>query len=355
MSNKLQLPRRKFLLLSGMVSMVGMGWIISDDPTLEAAESANHLPAGMIPLTYSPGYNITLFGLEKLHPFDGRKFSKIRHHLLRSGVRTKEHFLAPQAITGEQLLVVHTKSYLESLRESLNVAHILELQSLMYVPSQLIDWRILQPMRLASGGTLLTCRMALKRGIAINIGGGFHHAEKDNGGGFCVYCDVPIAINILRNEGLINKALIIDTDAHQGNGFSNATRNDPGIFVVDLFDETIYPYPKVEETWSVPFPAETKGSTYLHKLAEVLPKAIEQFKPDLIIHNAGSDVLASDPLSTFRLAVEDVNERDIYVVALARKLNIPVAMVLAGGYSNQSAEAHAKSIEGIIKRFETKA
>lgn len=326
--------------------------MIADDPTMQVANRVSELPAGMIPLIYSPRYNVTLFGLERLHPFDGRKFDRIRKHLLKSGVRAGEQFLTPEALTEAQLRVIHSERYLESLKSSKAVAEILELMPLKFVPANLIDWRILQPMRFASGGTLLTCRLALETGIAINIGGGFHHAERDNGGGFCVYCDVPIAIYLLQKEGLLKKALIVDTDAHQGNGFSNATRGDAGVFVVDFFDESIYPYPKVKESWSVPFPAQTDGSTYLNTLADVLPKAVEMHRPDLIIHNAGSDVLATDPLSTFRLAVEDVNERDLYVVALARKLNIPVAMVLAGGYSVESAEAHAKSIAGIISKFE---
>jgi histone deacetylase 11 len=351
---KNSLSRRKFMVTSSLLAMAGLGWMVADDPTL-ISDSESQLPSWMIPLVYSSHYNVTLFGLEKLHPFDGRKFDKIKNHLVNEGLRSRDQFLKPSSISEEQLRVVHSKDYLDSLSCSEMIAHILEMPSLAYVPAALIDWRVLAPMRLASGGTLLTCKLALKHGIAINIGGGYHHAEKDRGGGFCVYSDVPVAINVLRQEELIKKAMIVDTDAHQGNGFSNATRNDPSVFVVDFFDETIYPYPKVEETWSVPFPAQTPGNTYLYTLADVLPKAVNQFKPDLIIHNAGSDVLATDPLSTFRLAVEDVNERDLYVAALGKKLGIPVAMVLAGGYSKESAEAHAKSIHGILKRFEIPA
>ena len=92
-------------------------------------------------------------------------------------------------------------------------------------------------------------------------------------------------------------------------------------------------------------------SKYLQLLREFLPKAIEKFKPDLIVYNAGSDVLDSDPLSSLRLTVRDLNTRDKYVVETARKSNIPIAMVLAGGYSSESALAQAKSIEQILERF----
>ena len=81
-------------------------------------------------------------------------------------------------------------------------------------------------------------------------------------------------------------------------------------------------------------------------------KAIEKFKPDFIFYNAGSDVLASDPLSTFLLRVEDMNERDTFVVETARRNSIALAMVLAGGYGPESARAHTQSIELILRRFD---
>lgn len=349
--NKKVISRRKMLLGSAALTIGTLGYLAADDPTLSPEISAN-MSAGMIPLIYSPGYNVTLFGLERLHPFDGRKFHKIQKHLLQAAVRNKSNFLAPKPITREQLKAIHTDQYLDSLSKSQNIARILELDPLTWVPASLIDWRILKPMRHAAGGTLLTCELALKSGIAINLGGGYHHADKSEGGGFCVYCDVPVAINLLRQQGLIKRAMIVDTDAHQGNGFSNATRGDLDTFVVDLFDESIYPYPKVSETFSVAFPANTGGETYLKTLREVLPAQIDQFKPDLIVHNAGSDVLASDPLSSFSLSVNNVNERDLFVTSLARERKIPIAMVLAGGYSTESAQAHAQSIVQIIRQFE---
>lgn len=349
------ITRRQLLFYLSAFSMGGLGLGASVAAIAEEQEDAKVLPvknANLVPLIYSAKYNITAFGMEKLHPFDGTKFRKIYNSLHESGLRKKEDFIRPTALDSSQLQCVHTQAYLESLKNSDVVAKILELGPLSILPTQFLDARILKPMRLASGGTLAACRLALEHGIAINIGGGYHHAERDKGGGFCVYSDVPVAIEILRLEGKLKTAMIVDTDAHQGNGFANAAGCEPHVFCLDFFDETIYPYPKVEEDWSVPFPRQTGGDKYLTTLEEVLPKAVERFKPDLIVYNAGSDVLKSDPLSTFLLAPKEMKERDLFVVSHARKNAIPIAMVLAGGYSSESAMAHADSVKAIVQKFD---
>jgi Deacetylases, including yeast histone deacetylase and acetoin utilization protein len=87
-------------------------------------------------------------------------------------------------------------------------------------------------------------------------------------------------------------------------------------------------------------------------LEAALPTAIEKAQPDLIVYNAGSDVLATDPLSSLQLTAQHLNERDLFVISSARERNIPIAMVLAGGYSHESADAHAKSIESIVGKFD---
>jgi histone deacetylase 11 len=350
------LTRRQLLAGMGLgASALLGGGLITDidfDNVFYDASKKHKDTEHLVPLFYSKGYNISAFGLEKLHPFDGSKYQKIYDAIKSSGLRSAEDFERSKALKASQLMEVHTSRYLESLKDAKVLSHILEVGALQVVPPILTDWRILKPMRLAAGGTLETCRAALKNGLAINIGGGYHHADRNEGGGFCVYCDGPIAMKLLRKEGLLKSALIVDTDAHQGNGFANVARGEDDIHVLDFFDQSIYPYPKVKEDWSVPLPAKTDGHTYLAKLKSILPEAIDKFKPDFIFYNAGSDVLASDPLSTLLLRVEDMNERDLFVVSSARAKNIPLAMVLAGGYGSESAHAHSQSILQILRKFD---
>lgn len=306
----------------------------------------------MVPLVYSPKYNITAFGLERRHPFDSRKYQRIHAWLIRQGLRRPQEFVAPHPCMPVDLQRIHSLEYLHSLKRRRELARIFEVKPMAWMPAWLIDWRVLRPMRWATGGTVLACRMALERGLAINLGGGYHHAGGSSSGGFCIYADVPLAFAILHDEGRVGSALVVDTDAHQGNGTADAIRRCPWAHLLDLFEENIYPHCKVEEEMPVPLPALTTGLTYLEVLAEQLPKALERTRPDLVVYNAGSDVLATDPLSSLQLTPAEMAERDLYVVTQARERGIPLAMVLSGGYGPLSWQAHARSIEGILARFD---
>jgi len=337
------------LTIVAVVAIFG-AMVIFDEIDLEGTPiSKAKIDSSSVPLFYAKHYNFNAYGIEKLHPFDGSKYKRIHDYLISQKLRVAADFIKPQEITEKQLLTVHTPRYIASLKESRTVARILEISILGRLPNFVLDWRILRPMRLASRGTIAACDAALKTRVAINIGGGYHHAASDSGGGFCVYSDAPIAIKALQTAGKIKSALIVDTDAHQGNGFAEVAAGLKNVYVLDFYDESVYPHPKVDESWPVPLHARTDGPTYLKKLKELLPQAIEKYRPDLIYYNAGSDVLATDPLATMLLSPEDLIERDNFVIQTALDRKIPIAMALAGGYGKHSAMAQAKSIEKILQ------
>jgi acetoin utilization deacetylase AcuC-like enzyme len=122
--------------------------------------------------------------------------------------------------------------------------------------------------------------------------------------------------------------------------------------VLDFYDERIFPRPKVPEDVPVPLPPFCDGAMYLDLLQTHLDAELGRGKPDLVVYNAGSDVLADDPLSTLRLTPDDMERRDLMVVTAVRERGIPVAMVLSGGYGPHSWKAHARSIEAILARFD---
>jgi acetoin utilization deacetylase AcuC-like enzyme len=105
---------------------------------------------------------------------------------------------------------------------------------------------------------------------------------------------------------------------------------------------------------AVPLPARTNGSEYLAALAEHLPVALRSCRPDLVVYNAGSDVLLTDPLAQFCLTGGELAERDLYVATQVREHGAALAMVLSGGYGPLSWQAHARAIEGILTRFDHK-
>jgi acetoin utilization deacetylase AcuC-like enzyme/uracil DNA glycosylase len=306
----------------------------------------------MVPLIYHPSYNITAFGLERLHPFDGRKYRRIRDSLVARGLRRAGDFVRPLSARTADLLRVHTPEYLRSIRSRETLADILEVPIVRRLPVWLIDWRVLAPMRQATGGTILACRMALERGVAINLGGGYHHAAAGWGGGFCAYADVPLAAKILHDEGRVSKVLVVDLDAHQGNGTAAIFQDWPWASIFDLYERDIFPSRKEPEDYPLPVRSRLTGPEYLDIVRDSLPAALDAVGPDLVIYNAGSDPYADDPLAGFLLTRDDLAERDLLVVTLARERGIPVAMVLSGGYSAESWRIHADAIEGILTRFD---
>jgi len=306
----------------------------------------------MIPLVYSSAYNITAFGLERLHPFDGTKYRRIRDWLIRQGLRRHGDFVPPQPTTEAELLRVHTMEYIRSLRDRRVLARILEVPVIRRLPAWLIRWRVLRPMRYATGGTVHACRLALERGVAINLGGGYHHACGNRGAGFCVYADVPLALLKLHEKDFVRGALVVDADVHQGDGIAEITRPWPWAHLIDFYEDDIFPWPKAEEDMPVPLPPGMGGAEYMERVREHLAGALDRCRPDFVVYNAGSDVLGTDPLGHLRLNAEDMAERDLYIVTEVRNRGIPLAMVLSGGYGPVSWEAHARSIEGILARFD---
>jgi acetoin utilization deacetylase AcuC-like enzyme len=159
---------------------------------------------------------------------------------------------------------------------------------------------------------------------------------------------------LLRQEGRVQSVLVVDTDAHQGDGTADAIRQLPWAHILDFYEEDIFPWPKAEEDIPVPLPPRINGAEYLDKLHHHLPRALDRFHPDLVVYNAGSDVLWSDPLSRLFLTADEMAERDLCVVTEVRERGMPLAMVPSGGYGPASWEAHARSIEGILARFDKK-
>jgi histone deacetylase 11 len=247
---------------------------------------------------------------------------------------------------------LHPAAYLNSLRKPKSLVRILELPIVARLPGWVIDWRVLRAMRLATGGTLLACRLALEHGVAINLGGGFHHAAARWGGGFCVYADVPWAAAVLHREGRIGRVMVVDLDAHQGNGTAAVFQDWPWASIFDVYQEDLFPARKEPEDYSFALPAGTTGAEYLDLIRDCLPGALDTVRPDLVIYNAGSDPYANDPLAGLRLSKTDIADRDLLVVSLARERSIPVAMVLSGGYAAESWQIHAEAIEGITTRFD---
>ncbi|KXJ10690.1 histone deacetylase 11 [Exaiptasia diaphana] len=307
--------------------------------------------ASQWPIVYSPSYNIGFLGLEKLHPFDSGKWGRV-FEFLKEGklinVEENQQTVEPREPTTEDLMVVHTKKYLDSLKWSVVVAQICEVPPVAFLPNIVVQHKLLKPLRLQTGGTILAARLAVERGWAINIGGGFHHCSSSSGGGFCAYADITLAIKFLfQNVESIKKAMIIDLDAHQGNGHELDFMNDQCVYIMDVYNAYIYPgamRARRAIRRNIELNHYTKDEEYLSLIKKHIPEALDEFSPDIIIYNAGTDVLEGDPLGNLSITSKGIIERDQIVFQEARNKSIPVVMVTSGGYQKKTARIIADSI-----------
>jgi len=311
------------------------------------------------PIIYSTKYNITACGIEKLHPFDSSKYGRIHEYLTSEDTFQASQFVTPCCAARSDLLTVHTMRYLSSLTSSWAIMKILELPGLCLLPAPILFWRALMPMMYQTGGTILGVEFADKYGWAINLGGGFHHASSSQGSGFCVYADITMAIQYIR-KSLRNKAnrnmrvLIVDLDAHQGNGHERDVKdffqNDNNIKVLDAFNASIFPgdtYAKQAIDYKMTLGYGCGDQYYLPKLNEWLDRAMDEFRPQFIVYNAGTDCLKGDPLGAMSITSDGIRERDEIVFKQAREKKIPVLMVLSGGYQLNNARVIASSIQNL--------
>ncbi len=299
---------------------------------------------------YSDRYTFVLPpGYENIHLFDGAKFQRAIAALADRGVSLEGRVIDPVEVTREELELVHEPAYLDSLVEPRVIADILEVDALAQVPIEMLDELALTPMRLAAGGTIQAVRAAFEAGVAVNLSGGYHHAKRAKGEGFCVYSDIAVAIEIARQERSLERVMVVDLDVHQGNGVESIYRADGGVEVFDMYNFQIYPTGDQEARggirWDHPLPGGTEGPEYVERLREHLPAALDEFEPQLVFYNAGTDVFAGDPLGELEVDEAHVLERDRLVIQSAVDRGVPVAMAPSGGYTDDSHRLLANALE----------
>eukprot|EP00899_Mesostigma_viride_P016010 jgi/Mesvir1/2440/Mv22170-RA.1 len=311
------------------------------------------IPSTKEPLVYSPGYNMSLLGLENMHPLDSKKWGRAFQLLVEADFVTPERSVEPYEAEESDLLVVHTKEYLNSLTYSFTVAQITELLPLAMIPNWVLQRQLLRKLRLQTGGTILAGKLATERGWAINLGGGFHHCSADRGGGFCAYADISLCIEFAFRRLGLERVMVIDLDAHQGNGYARDFMNDARVYILDMFNDLIYPQ-DFEARAAIRKPVGlkpyTKDPKYLALLEAALVEAGNEFQPQLVIYNAGTDLLEGDPLGRLSVTPEGVVRRDQIVFSWAASKNAPIVMLTSGGYQRSNAAVIADSIKNLARQ-----
>jgi acetoin utilization deacetylase AcuC-like enzyme len=276
-------------------------------------------------LVYHDHYDLNL----GTHVFPSQKFRMVRDRVLADGIAAPDDFLAPEPASDEDVLRVHSQDYVRKLKAgSLSNEEILRLE----IP---YSRKLIEACWLAAGGSILAGRRALEDGWAANLGGGFHHACYDHGEGFCVIHDVAIAIRRLQFDGAIERAMVVDTDVHQGNGTAEIFGGDGDVFTLSIHQEHNYPYPKPRSTVDVDLPDGIGDEDYLAILEKNLHQAFHGFAPQIVFYLAGADPYREDQLGGLALTMEGLARRDALVFDYARRHGAPVAITLAGGYARR--------------------
>ena len=273
-------------------------------------------------LVYSPDYHFVSLGD---HVFPMLKYEAVYRELRARG---GFEFLEPEPASWADLTLVHTAEFLRKIRT--NTLTPMEIRRLE------LPWspRVMEQLRLMTGGTLAAARAAMETscgGMAGNIGGGFHHAFDDHGEGFCLFNDVALAIRLLQRDGRIERAAVIDCDAHHGNGTAAFFQRDDRVFTFSIHAEHNYPAFKPRGSLDIGLESGVGDREYLDRLRDALPHVLAS-KPEIAFYVAGGDVHHEDQIGGLGLTAAGARERDRLVLASCRHAGVPVVIVLAGGY-----------------------
>jgi acetoin utilization deacetylase AcuC-like enzyme len=337
-------------------------------------------------LIYSNGYYLPI----GQHVFPAEKYRRVHDRLLETGVAQTGDFLEPQPATDQDVLLVHTPEYVSKLKTgTLSPREEMALE----VP---FSPELVKAFWLSAGGSILAAQHSLIDRVAINVGGGFHHAFPDHGEGFCMIHDVAVAIRRLQRDNKIRTAMTVDCDVHQGNGTaaifgSTRTASEPlpsagpstrsssaqnssaqnssppsqtrgafagDVFTISLHQHNNYPPYKPPSSIDVDLPDGTGDDDYLAWLDNALSSGLRQFEPDLLCYIAGADPFREDQLGGRSWTIEGLKKRDelVFRVALAR--DIPVMVTYAGGYARNvesTVTIHANTVIAAKEVFAAKS
>jgi acetoin utilization deacetylase AcuC-like enzyme len=280
------------------------------------------------------------------HRFPLAKYGSLRRSVSASEWARDSEFHVPDAATDQQLCLAHSSDYVRRV-----------------VAGQLTAWEIrrigfpwspalVERSRRSVGGTIAAARAALADTLAANLAGGTHHAGVQAGEGFCVFNDVAVAARTMQHERRIGRALVIDCDVHQGNGTAAIFADDPSVYTFSIHGAKNFPLQKHPGDLDVALPDGTEDAAYLRALAQALDRIFDGRSFDLAFYLAGADPFEGDRLGRMQMTKPGLQQRDRHVLTKCRRLGLPVAIVMAGGYARRIddvVDIHAATIRTAIE------
>jgi acetoin utilization deacetylase AcuC-like enzyme len=303
-------------------------------------------------LVYSRRYQIDLPG----GAYDPLRGERILAFLEATGLLPARALHAALPASFRYLRRVHDDDYLDSLNRAESFLPVVGLEL-----SDEQAERILEAQRTMVGGTLLATGLAVQSGgVAVNLGGGLHHAFAARGERFCILNDVAVAIAELRARGLGGPALVVDLDLHDGDGTRSIFAGDPGVHTFSIHnlstpDERGLSALAAGTATSVELPGEVGDAAYLAAVREHLPPVFRAFRPEIVFYVAGCDPAADDRIGNWKISAAAMLERDLFVMSCAqagdsRRPRPPVVIVLGGGYGRGAWRYSARFLSALLHR-----
>ena len=269
------------------------------------------------------------------HKFPIKKFGELANYLLKNNI--VKNFHKPYPCSDKTLKRAHSERYIKNIRNKT-----LEDNIVKKIGFPLID-SVVQRSLVATGGTVLASKLAIKYGIACNTAGGSHHANFEGGAGYCVFNDVAVGAQYLLDRGLAGRILIVDLDVHQGNGNADIFKDNKNVFTFSMHSKTNYPAKKSISNLDVELEDNTEDKEYIKILKFYLDQLNEE-NFDYVFYIAGVDIHFNDRLGKLKISDEGIKNRDEIITENFFSKGIPLCGVLGGGYNkdfNKLIELHA--------------
>ena len=263
------------------------------------------------------------------HKFPINKFGDLADYLIEKQIVKK--FYEPYPCSDETLLRAHSKKYISDIRN-----RTLNENGVKKIGFPLVE-SVVKRSFVATGGTVLASKLAIKSGIACNTAGGSHHANYNGGAGYCVFNDVAVASKYLLEKKLAAKILILDLDVHQGNGNSEIFKDNKNVYTFSMHSKSNYPAKKSISDCDVELENDLEDKEYLEILKSHLDK-LNQENFDFVFYVAGVDIHFNDRLGRLKISDEGVKKRDEIVTENFFSKKIPLCGVLGGGYNKDTAK-----------------
>ncbi len=253
-----------------------------------------------------------------------RLYERVRERAPAWGIE----LLEPPAASDEDLLRVHDADYVRRMVSGDDIDA--DMRRIGFPWSA----AMVERSRRSSGGTMLALQSALAGdGIAVNLAGGTHHAAFERGGGYCVFNDAVVAARAAQHRRAARRVLLVDLDAHHGNGSAELCAGDDSLFAFSMHAARIYPAVKPASDLDVALPPACDDARYLDLLARHLPEAIARARPDAVVYLAGADPYVGDRLGGLALSKPGLAERDRQVFSACERHGLALAVCMAGGYA----------------------